>query len=135
MVKLLSIVSIFLLFFTGITASISGFMLMYDPTGKPLRMNVSLLAGSLFESFFVPGVIMFLFLGISSIIIAFYVINDHTYSTRLIFVQGLVMLSWIVVQIVMIKYFHFLQLIYLLIGSALIFIGYAGLPKKDALKT
>ncbi len=135
MIKLLSIISIFLLFFTGITASISGFMLMYDPTGKPLRMNVSLLAGSPFDSFFVPGIILFLFLGFSSIIIAFFVINDHSYSTRLIFNQGLVVIGWIVVQIITIKYFHFLQLIYLMIGIALIYTGYLGLPKKDIHKT
>src|SRR3972149_2505727 len=134
MVKLLSVVSIFLLFFTGITASISGFMLMYAPSGKPLRMNVSLLAGSPFDSFFIPGIILFLFLGFSSIIVAFFVINDHSYSTRLIFNQGLVVIGWIIVQIIMIKYFHFLQLIYLMIGIALIYTGYLGLPKKNIRK-
>ena len=134
MVKLLSIISIFLLFFTGITASIGGFMLMYDPTGKPLRMNVSLLAGSPFDSFFIPGIILFLFLGFASIIVAFFVINDHSYSTRLIFNQGLVVIGWIIVQIIMVKYFHFLQLIYLMIGIALIYTGYLGLPKKGKQK-
>ena len=110
-------------------------MLIYDSTGKPLRMNVSLLAGSPFDSFFIPGVILFLFLGISSIIIAFYIINDHTYSTRLIFIQGIVILGWIVVQVLMIKYFHYLQLLYLMIGLALVFTGYTGLPKKGEQKT
>jgi hypothetical protein len=107
---------------------------MYDPSGKPLRMNVSLLSGSPFESFFVPGVILFLFLGISSIIIAFYVINDHTFSTRLIFIQGLIILGWIVVQIVMIKHFHYFQFLYLVIGVALVYTGYLGLPKKNIQK-
>jgi hypothetical protein len=131
MLKILSIVSIFLLFFTGITASISGFMLIYDPSGKPLRMNVSILAGSPFDSFFIPGIILFLFLGISSILIAFFVINDHTYSTRMIFYQGFVVIGWIVVQVIMINQFFYLQLIYVLIGAALVYIGYYGIANKD----
>jgi hypothetical protein len=135
MVKLLSVVSIFMLFFTGITASISGFMLMYDPSGKPLRMSVSLLAGSPFSSFFVPGIILFLVIGFSSIIIAFFVMNDHGYSTRLILFQGVVVIGWIVVQLILIRYFHYLQLLYLMIGIGLVFTGYTGLPKKAAQKT
>jgi len=131
MVKILSVISIFMLFFTGITAGISGFMLMYDPSGKPLRMNVSVLDGSPFDSFFIPGIILFLFIGISSILIAFSVINDHSYSTKLIFFQGLAMLCWIVVQIIMIKQFFYLQLIYFLIGFALSYIGYYGISNKS----
>ena len=130
MVKLLSVVSIFLLFFTGITASIGGFMLIYDPSGKPLRMNISILENSPFDSFFVPGFILFLFIGISSILIAFFVINDHTYSTRIILFQGIVMLGWIVGQLVLIRQFHYLQLIYLMIALALVYIGYYGISNK-----
>ena len=131
MIKILSVASVFLLLFTGISACISGFMLMYDPSGKPLRMNVSILAGSPFDSFFIPGIILLLFLGISGILIAFFVIIDHTYSTRLIFFQGLVMLFWIIVQVIMINQFFYLQLLYLLIGIALTYIGYYGISNKD----
>ena len=132
MIKLLSIVSIFLLFFTGITASISGFMLIYDSSGRPLRMNAAILSGSPFDSFFLPGIILFLFLGISSILIAFFVINDHTYSTKMILYQGIVVIAWIVVQVIMINQFYYLQLIYVLIGLALSFIGYYGIVNKSS---
>lgn len=128
--KLLSVVSIFLLFFVGITASISGYMLIYDSSGRPLRMSTAILEGSPFNSFFVPGLILFLFLGISSILVAISVMNDHTYSTRLIFYQGLIMLGWIIGQLILIGRFHYLQTLYLFIGIALTYIGYQGRPKK-----
>jgi len=128
--KLLSVVSIFLLFFTGFTASISGYMLIYDSSGAPLRMSVALLENSPFNSFFIPGLILFLFIGISSIITALSVMNDQTYSTRLIFFQGLVMIGWIIGQLILIRQFHFLQIIYVLIGVALVYIGWQGLPKS-----
>lgn len=137
MVKILSVASIFLLFFTGITACISGFMLIYDSSGKPLRLSVSILAGSPFETFFIPGIILFLFIGISSILIAFSVINDQSYSTRLLFFQGIVMLIWIIVQVIMIKHFFYLQLLYLFIGAALTYNGYYGMTagKKEQSQT
>jgi len=130
MLKLLSVVSIFLLFFTGITASFSGFMLMYDPTGHPLSMSTSILQNSPFETFFLPGIILFLLIGISSILIAFFVLNDHSYSTKLIFFQGVIMLGWIAVQLILISQFFYLQIIYLLISLALVFIGYYGIIIK-----
>ncbi|HEY3251094.1 MAG TPA: hypothetical protein VGK25_08240 [Ignavibacteria bacterium] len=128
--KLLSVASIFLLFFVGITASISGYMLIYDPSGRPLSMSTAILEHSPFSTFFVPGLILFLFIGISCIITALSVMNDRTYSTRLIFYQGLVMIGWIIGQLIMIRQFHYLQILYLLIGLALVYIGYQGLPKK-----
>jgi hypothetical protein len=97
-------------------------------------MNVSVLAGSPFDSFFLPGIVLFLFIGISSILVAFFVMNDHTYSTKLILYQGAVMLLWIVVQLIMIKQFFYLQLIYVLIGFALSFIGYYGIISSSRLK-
>jgi len=133
MIKLMSVVSIFLLFFTGITALIGGGMLIYNPSGKPLRMDTAILAGSPFDTFLIPGLILFLFIGVSCIVIAFLEIYDRTYSTKLVFYQGIVMIGWIVVQLLLIKQFHLLQLIYLLIGVALIYIGYLGLDKKEFL--
>jgi uncharacterized membrane protein YuzA (DUF378 family) len=40
------------------------------------------------------------------------------------------MLGWIIGQVILIRQFHFLQIIYVLIGMALVYIGWQGLPKK-----
>ena len=133
MVKLMSVVSIFLLFFTGITALIGGSMLIYDPSGSPLRMTTAILAGAPFDTFLLPGLILFLFIGVSCIVIAFLEIYDRTYSTKLMLYQGIVMIGWIVVQLLIIKQFHLLQLVYLLIGVALVYTGYLGMGKKEYL--
>lgn len=133
MLKLMSIVSIFLLFFTGITALIGGGMLIYDPSGSPLRMTTAILSGSPFDTFLLPGLILFLFIGVSCIVIAFLEIYDRTYSTKLLLYQGIIMIGWIVVQLMIIKQFHLLQLLYLMIGAAFVYTGYLGMEKKEML--
>lgn len=133
MIKLMSIVSIFLLFFTGITAMIGGGMLIADPSGRPLRMDSAMLAGSPFDTFLLPGLILFLFIGASSIVVAFLVIGDKSYSTRLVLNQGIILIAWIVVQILMIHQFHILQMLYFAIGVAFVYTGYLGIDKKEYL--
>ena len=135
MIKILSVVSIFLLFFTGITALIGGGTLIFDPSGRPLKMNTAILAGSPFDTFLIPGLVLVLFIGVSCIVIAFLMIYDKSYSTRLIFNQGIVMIGWIVVQLLIIKQFHLLQLLYLFIGVAFVYVGYLGVDKKEMLHT
>jgi hypothetical protein len=135
MLKILSVASIFLLFFTGITALISGGALLLDPSGKPLRMSTAILSGSPFNTFFVPGLILFLFIGVSCIAVAFFMIKDKPYSTKLVLAQGVIMILWIIVQLVIIKQFHLLQLLYLFIGIAFVYTGYLGFGKKEYLHT
>ena len=135
MLKLMSVVSIFLLFFTGITALIGGGMLVYDPSGRPLGMDTAILAGSMFDTFLIPGLILFLFIGVSCIVIAFLEIYDSSYSTRLVLYQGIIMIGLIVVQLLIIKQFHLLQLLYLFIGAAFVYIGYLSIGKKEYLHT
>lgn len=135
MLKILSVASIFLLFFTGITALISGGALMFDPSGKPLRMNTAILADSPFDTFLIPGLILFLFIGVSCIVVAFFLIKDKSYSVRLVFGQGVVMILWIIVQLIIINQFHLLQLLYLFIGIAFVYTGYLGFGKKEYLHT
>jgi len=55
---------IFLLAFLGIGAIFGGFVLMISPTGKLFGMPLSMLNKSPFQSFLLPGVILFLVLGI-----------------------------------------------------------------------
>jgi len=135
MVKLMSVSSIFLLFFTGITALIGGGMLIYDTSGKPLKMGTVILANSPFDTFLIPGLVLFLFIGVSCIVTAFLIIADKPYSMRLLFGQGIVMLGWIIVQLLLIKQFHLLQLLYLFIGIAFTYTGYLGLGKKETIHT
>lgn len=135
MLKILSVASIFLLFFTGITALISGGALLLDPSGKPLRMSTAILSGSPFDTFFIPGLILFLFIGVSCIVIAFFMIKDTSYSTRLVLAQGVVMILWIIVQLIIIQQFHLLQLLYLFIGIAFVYTGYLGFGKKEYMQT
>jgi len=49
--------------FEAFGAIYGGITLMNDPTGKSLELPVSLLEGTVFSSFLIPGIILFLLLG------------------------------------------------------------------------
>ncbi|WP_434749926.1 hypothetical protein [Paenibacillus amylolyticus] len=53
----------------GIGAVAGGLLLMIDPSGRLLNMPVTLLEKSPFSDFFIPGMILFMVLGICPIVI------------------------------------------------------------------
>lgn len=57
--------------FLGFSAVVSGAMLMIAPDGSLMGMPVSTMQGAPFKDFFIPGLILALFLGVFSGIIAF----------------------------------------------------------------
>jgi hypothetical protein len=123
MKKTIQIVSIILLAFLGISAILGGGALVIDPSGKSIEMPISLIEHSPFSSFLIPGLILFLFNGVSSIIIAVLVLKKNKYSPLLIFSQGVVQTIWIIVQIIIIRQTDILQYIYGFVGLALILCG------------
>ncbi len=55
----------------GFGAVFSGAFLMISPDGKLMQMPLSLIEGSPFKGFFIPGLILFLFVGVFSSCVAF----------------------------------------------------------------
>jgi hypothetical protein len=116
-----------------------GISLVASPSGAILQMPVSMLEGSPFSDFLVPGLILLLFLGIFPGILAvallkrpvwkwFGMLNIYpgihwswTYSLYL----GIMLVVWILVEIMWIDY-DLLQTAYGLLGVAIIII--TGLP-------
>lgn len=61
---------IFLHLLLGIGAVFGGSVLTIDPTGRLLKMPITLLENSPFNSFLIPGIILFAVLGVSPLIIS-----------------------------------------------------------------
>ena len=122
--KIIRIFTIFLLLFLGVSAIFGGGAFIIDPTGSLIQMPVSHLEHSPFRNFLIPGLILFLFNGVSGIFIAVLVIRKYKFYPELIIIQGSVQSIWIIVQLIMIKSVSFLHYIFFTIGILLIISGY-----------
>lgn len=113
-----------ILIFNGLTACFGGLLLLIKPDGSALGMSIELLNHSPFTSFFIPGIILFTVIGLFSLWVSWLVLRNHEYAIPLIFVQGCLLLGWIIIQIILIQSLNYLHLVYgasglLLIISAL----------------
>ena len=112
----------FLMLFLGIAAVISGPMFFLAPDGSLIGMSTSLLAGSPFSDYLVPGIILFLFVGIFPLIVGIGLIKTswkgleflnprkhHHWAWMFSVVAGLVLLIWIGTETIMLGYISFLQ--------------------------
>jgi len=100
-----------------------GLSLMMAPDGSFLEMPVVLLENTPFKDYFIPGLILFIFIGLFSGYIFFRMIFGGIISPIWIAAQGFVLFIWMVVQIWMIGYHSLIQLIFLLFGIKLILIA------------
>ena len=133
--KILRIAAIILLIFLGISAIFGGGAFIIDPSGELLQMPISLLEYSPFNSFLVPGLILFLFNGVSSIVIAILVIRKSWFYAEFVILQGIVQDVWIVVQLLMIQSISVLHYIFFTVGSLLIISGVILLKKNKILRS
>ncbi len=125
MTKTLRITALILLFFTSITAIWGGTGLIYDPSGEFMQMSKEFLQHSPFPNYLIPGILLLIFNGILSLITAILVIRKHPYGYQFTIFQGVILIIWLSVQIVMVKVFFIpMHLPYYIIGISLIFLGW-----------
>lgn len=110
----------FLLIFTGLTAIYGGGALLYTPDGSSLGMSLDLLSYAPFTDFFLPGLFLFTILGLGSLVIALTGMLKKWYYGRAARLQGVFLLLWLVIQILCIRTFSWLQVLMALIGILLL---------------
>jgi len=115
--------AIILLFFNGISAVFGGGALMNDPSGSVIKLPTEILKNSPFPNFFVPGLILFVVLGLGSLFTSILVILKIRGYPFLTIFMGFALSIWISVQMLMIRDVHYLHIIYGLIGIILIILG------------
>ena len=124
MKKTIRITAMILLFFNGISAIFGGVGLMSDPSGASMRMPLEFLKNTPFKDFLIPGIILFTFNGILSILIFVLTSIKVKRYTWLIIFEGCVLTIWLTVQIIMIgKFYPPLHVPYYLVGILLIITG------------
>ena len=132
MFKTFRIISIVFLIFNAITALFGGILLVIAPSGKLLQMPIKLLEYTPFTTFLIPGLILLIFNGLLSLLAAWVSIWKIKKYPSFIVMQGVIMLGWIVVEMLMLRVFYApLHLPYLFTGTGLVVLGYVLLQKFE----
>jgi hypothetical protein len=99
MIFYIRILAVGLLLFNALGAIYGGVLLIADPTGESLHLPTQLLRHSIFQSYLIPGIILVIFNGVFSLIVAFLTILKHRQHPKLIMYQGIILAGWLMVQI------------------------------------
>jgi hypothetical protein len=112
--------------FLGVGAIGGGLALMAGPNGEILPLPVSALSGSPFANYLVPGVILFIILGIGPLGVAVLAWQRHPAAPLLTFAVGGALLIWLIVEIVVVGYSNDppLQAAYLGLGLVILLVGF-----------
>lgn len=128
---------IFLMIFLSVGALFGGFMLLSEPSGSALQMPLSALAKSPFPDFLLPGLILFIFMGVFPLILVYALIARpawrwanclniykklHWSWTYSLYV-GIILVIWIDIQILLMGYGAFIQTFYGLLGITMIIVA------------
>ena len=130
------LISICLLFFNGLNAVAAGWFLVVDPTGETLGMSTVFLEHSPFNNFLIPGVILFVAIGLFSLAAGVFAILKSVHCARLVFFQGVILTGWIIVQMMLLRTTNFLHILFGAIGILLVVFGIVleESPRKNRVK-
>jgi hypothetical protein len=122
----------------GIGALGGGLVLIVAPRGEIMPLPLSALAGSPFETYLGPGLILFTVLGMGPLVAAWLALRRHPLAPFAAFAVGVALLIWVAVEIGIIGYSNEppLQAIYLVMGAvitvvAVRWLAEVGLPALD----
>ena len=127
-------VLLFLLAFLSLGAFVGGIPLLIDPTGDLLTLPISLLEGTPFSSFLIPGLILTLVFGIFPSIVGYALIKmprwkragilnilpDMYWAWTYAIYIGFGQILWISIQTVIINEAGMVHLFYTLIGISIV---------------
>ena len=130
-------VLIFLLAFLGLGAIFGGSVLIISPYGKFFGMPMSMLDNSPFGNFLIPGIILFLFLGLIPILLIFALLKkpDNKWAEQINFFSDLhwswtfaiyiafALIIWIQIEMYYIQSVHWSHTFYMFLAVAIIFIA------------
>jgi hypothetical protein len=109
--------------FIALTALAGGFMFVKDPSGAAMGYTVSMLEGSIFPDFLVPGLFLFVVNGLGSLIGAVLSFIKNRNAGPAAIALGVILVAWIVIQVSIIRSTHWLQGVYFALGLVELVLG------------
>jgi len=121
----------------GISALISGPMLFLAPDGHLMQWSVEVLKGSPFSNFVIPGIILFVLIGIYPLFVSYGLATRTSWNGPNLInpfkqfhwawiasvVVGVIMLIWIGVETLLLGYISFLQPVIMVWGFLILFLS------------
>jgi hypothetical protein len=113
-----------LISFVALTAIVSGLLLIDKPDGSILHLQLSVLSGTPFTNFLIPGIILASVVGGTNLMAVISNMQSHPRRYTWAMAGGLMTCGWIAVQILLINTFYWLQFVYIVTGLSTILIAY-----------
>jgi hypothetical protein len=106
-----------LLLFSGVTALITGMLLIAFPQGGNV-MPISLLENTNVPSFRVPGLLLVSVIASLHLTAAFAMIRRTIHADWIAALSGVAMCSWVLIQIAVMNKWHWIHPLFLIVGTA-----------------
>lgn len=85
---------------------------------------MNLLEGTPFRDFFIPGLALALIVGGCNLVSLFLVMTSSPNAYKFTLTVGVVLVLWIVAELMLMPYYHWLQGLYLAIGILVVLTSY-----------
>lgn len=109
----------------GVGALFGGGQFIIAPDGHLLGMTTTMLAGTPFRSYLVPGIILFTFVGVAPLLAAAITLRRQAIAPLAAIAVGLILIGWICVEMVVLAGPGSLAwAFYLVLGTTLVGIGF-----------
>ena len=109
--------------FLALTSVLSALLMMSIPDGSILNLSISLLKGTIFKDFVLPGFLLFLFVGSVNLLAVFFNISNHPLKYNWALAGGFVALLWVLLQFLLINQSMWVDIFYVSIGVSIILIS------------
>lgn len=122
-------VGIFLHFFCGVGAIFGGLAGILNPQGI-WGLNSEMLVNGPFRSFFIPGLFLFVVLGLGNLIAGLLILRRPEFAAVTFMFMGLIQIFFILIQVFVLWDFVFLHGLFLFIGIVQLGCGLRQLSRK-----
>ncbi len=112
-----------LTFFTGATAAFGGLELIVWQHGAAWLPDISLLAGTPFSSFLLPGLLLLGIVGVANLVATTLMVRRHLREHWAVAAAGSLLVAYIATEMILTSTVHWLHLVYLAIGLATLATG------------
>lgn len=109
--------------FIGLSAVLSGMLMVLHPDGNLINLSIALLEGTPFKDFQVPGLLLAFLVGGINCMALLYQIQKHPKRFNWAIAGGIMVCLWIIVQMMLIHSVYWLHFVYLAAGILVILTG------------
>lgn len=113
-----------LVYLVALTAIPAGLLLMIHPDGSALGLSVAVLEQSVLETFFFPGFVLTFLLGGAGLWSVFLMMSGNQRVFVVTLFTGLLVIAAVVLQLMFLPYYHWLSVVYLLLGFMISILSY-----------